>query len=133
MVHPARFELTTCCSGGSRSIQMSYGCRSGVFGIILPEERLFNPGKEKDPAIFLILYGMFILSRKGNVFFLLPLFQEKRQQAAKHDRRNGGGRGLGRCQEKECPGWIFISAFLLLFSFVNFPLDIISHFLNYQS
>lgn len=26
MVHSARFELTTYCSGGNRSIQLSYEC-----------------------------------------------------------------------------------------------------------
>jgi hypothetical protein len=29
LVRPERFELPTCCSGGNRSIQLSYG-RSGV-------------------------------------------------------------------------------------------------------
>ena len=28
MVHSARFELTTYCSGGNRSIQLSYECFS---------------------------------------------------------------------------------------------------------
>ena len=28
MVRPERFELPTCCSGGNRSIQLSYGRRT---------------------------------------------------------------------------------------------------------
>ena len=33
MVRPERFELPTCCSGGNRSIQLSYG-RGPSFRII---------------------------------------------------------------------------------------------------
>jgi hypothetical protein len=32
MVRPERFELPTCCSGGNRSIQLSYG-RTGIYSL----------------------------------------------------------------------------------------------------
>ena len=32
LVRPERFELPTCCSGGNRSIQLSYG-RTDVFSL----------------------------------------------------------------------------------------------------
>ena len=32
MVRPERFELPTCCSGGNRSIQLSYG-RTGNYSL----------------------------------------------------------------------------------------------------
>ena len=37
MVRPERFELPTCCSGGNRSIQLSYG-RTGASSLHAGEE-----------------------------------------------------------------------------------------------
>jgi hypothetical protein len=34
MVRPERFELPTCCSGGNRSIQLSYG-RARMFTVYM--------------------------------------------------------------------------------------------------
>ena len=46
MVHSARFELTTYCSGGNRSIQLSYEC------------------------LYLVLYNTFEISQTANSLFL---------------------------------------------------------------
>ena len=37
MVRPERFELPTCCSGGNRSIQLSYG-RARIFTVYMGKE-----------------------------------------------------------------------------------------------
>ena len=41
MVRPERFELPTCCSGGNRSIQLSYG-RARVTTVYMGEGSGFN-------------------------------------------------------------------------------------------
>ena len=43
MVRPERFELPTCCSGGNRSIQLSYG-RARVTTVYMAEGNGFNGG-----------------------------------------------------------------------------------------
>ena len=40
MVRPERFELPACCSGGNRSIQLSYGRTIGTFSLHEPGKRL---------------------------------------------------------------------------------------------
>ena len=39
MVRPERFELPTCCSGGNRSIQLSYG-RTRVVTVYSAQQRV---------------------------------------------------------------------------------------------
>jgi hypothetical protein len=41
LVRPERFELPTCCSGGNRSIQLSYG-RARMFTVYMGRENGFN-------------------------------------------------------------------------------------------
>ena len=41
MVRPERFELPTCCSGGNRSIQLSYG-RARMFTVYMGKGNGFN-------------------------------------------------------------------------------------------
>ncbi len=41
MVRPERFELPTCCSGGNRSIQLSYG-RALMVTVYMGEGSVFN-------------------------------------------------------------------------------------------
>ncbi len=41
MVRPERFELPTCCSGGNRSIQLSYG-RARIFTVYMGKGNGFN-------------------------------------------------------------------------------------------
>ena len=40
-MRPERFELPTCCSGGNRSIQLSYG-RARMFTVYMGGGRPFN-------------------------------------------------------------------------------------------
>ena len=49
MVRPERFELPTCCSGGNRSIQLSYG-RARVFTVYMAEGNGFNNGFSTSPG-----------------------------------------------------------------------------------
>ena len=44
MVRPERFELPTCCSGGNRSIQLSYG-RARVLTVYTGTGNRFNVGR----------------------------------------------------------------------------------------
>ncbi len=41
MVRPERFELPTCCSGGNRSIQLSYG-RTRISTVYMGRGNGFN-------------------------------------------------------------------------------------------
>jgi hypothetical protein len=41
LVRPERFELPTCCSGGNRSIQLSYG-RARLFTVYMGKGNGFN-------------------------------------------------------------------------------------------
>jgi hypothetical protein len=41
MVRPERFELPTCCSGGNRSIQLSYG-RARISTVYMAKGNGFN-------------------------------------------------------------------------------------------
>jgi hypothetical protein len=43
MVRPERFELPTCCSGGNRSIQLSYG-RARISTVYMAEGNGINDG-----------------------------------------------------------------------------------------
>ena len=52
MVRPERFELPTCCSGGNRSIQLSYG-RAPIFNSLHGQGKLLQrvrPGIGGQPA-----------------------------------------------------------------------------------
>jgi hypothetical protein len=40
MVRPERFELPTCCSGGNRSIHLSYGRRKAISVYMEGPERI---------------------------------------------------------------------------------------------
>ncbi len=40
-MRPERFELPTCCSGGNRSIQLSYG-RARMFTVYMGKGNGFN-------------------------------------------------------------------------------------------
>ena len=62
MVHSARFELTTYCSGGNRSIQLSYEC------------------------LYLVLYNTFEISQTANSLFL------KKNQLSTAKRKNKSAR-----------------------------------------
>ena len=42
MVRPERFELPTCCSGGNRSIQLSYGRTPLIIHSRLSHKRAFQ-------------------------------------------------------------------------------------------
>ncbi len=53
MVHSARFELTTYCSGGNRSIQLSYEC------------------------LYQVLYNTFEISQTANSLFLKKNLQSR--------------------------------------------------------
>jgi cytochrome c biogenesis protein CcmG, thiol:disulfide interchange protein DsbE len=56
MVRPERFELPTCCSGGNRSIQLSYGRRPlfpalyAIFSTFHSGSKLSSRSKLLDPA-----------------------------------------------------------------------------------
>ena len=43
MVRPERFELPTCCSGGNRSIQLSYG-RAAYLTVYMGRGKGINVG-----------------------------------------------------------------------------------------
>ena len=43
LVRPERFELPTCCSGGNRSIQLSYG-RARICTVYMGRGNGFNGG-----------------------------------------------------------------------------------------
>jgi hypothetical protein len=50
-VRPERFELPTCCSGGNRSIQLSYGRRplcKRLYATVTREGALSLPTVEPD-------------------------------------------------------------------------------------
>jgi|GEM_PF-5562713 hypothetical protein len=44
MVRPERFELPACCSGGNRSIQLSYGRTQPLYKPLSADCVGFNPG-----------------------------------------------------------------------------------------
>jgi hypothetical protein len=48
MVRPERFELPTCCSGGNRSIQLSYG-RNAIRTVYTAGPRSLNVDTEPPP------------------------------------------------------------------------------------
>ena len=43
MVRPERFELPTCCSGGNRSIQLSYGRKPLIISLLALMYRTVAP------------------------------------------------------------------------------------------
>jgi hypothetical protein len=49
VVRPERFELPTCCSGGNRSIQLSYG-RARIDTVYMGRGTGFNGGRFIRPA-----------------------------------------------------------------------------------
>ncbi len=48
MVRPERFELPTCCSGGNRSIQLSYG-RNAIRTVYTGGPGRLNAGMKPTP------------------------------------------------------------------------------------
>ena len=56
MVRPERFELPTCCSGGNRSIQLSYG-RTPIRTVYMGRVSSFNPGVESNRREFKRCFG----------------------------------------------------------------------------
>lgn len=70
MVHSARFELTTYCSGGNRSIQLSYEC------------------------LYLVLYNTFEISQTANSLFLKKNQLSTAKQKNKSARSGNSSDGL---------------------------------------
>ena len=89
MVHSARFELTTYCSGGNRSIQLSYECAQ--CRTILPIPQFRNPKSG--------FFSFFFVSPKNPVTSQIPskknfslssvtsIEKRKKQSIVKHSMR----------------------------------------------
>ena len=94
MVHSARFELTTYCSGGNRSIQLSYECFSRkIINIALIAQKS-NPNSKKTCG-----FACFFLKKpdfcKKMLFFRLEKHTEKWHIInANHGKKRLSGRFL---------------------------------------